>query len=117
PGGTQHYKRAAFDHTTDSPVTSPEEHAPPHSILLFDGLFLHRHILRQYWDFSIFLHVDFSISIPRGASRGQGSPDPQAESNRRYVEGQKLYIAECQPKSIATVTINNNDIAHPYITA
>ncbi|MGB8355606.1 MAG: hypothetical protein WCD79_17035, partial [Chthoniobacteraceae bacterium] len=53
PGGTQHYKRAAFDHATDSTVTSPEEHATPHSILLFDGIFLHRHILRQYWDFSI----------------------------------------------------------------
>ena len=117
PGGNLHYKRAAFDHTTDSPATSPEEQATPHSILLFDGIFLHRHALRAYWDFSIFLDVDFSISIPRGASRGQGSPDPSSESNRRYIEGQKLYIAECQPKSIATITINNNDIAHPYITA
>jgi len=117
PGGNLRYKRAAFDHTTDSPVTSPEEQATPDSILLFDGIFLHRQILRPYWHFSIFLDVDFTISIPRGASRGQGSPDPQAESNRRYIEGQKLYFAECQPKSIATVTINNNDIDHPYIVA
>jgi len=115
PGGNLHYKRAAFDHTKDSPVASPEEHATPDSILLFDGIFLHRHLLRHYWDFSIFLDVDFSISIPRGASRGQGSPYPQAASNRRYIEGQKLYFAECEPRSAATVIINNNDIEHPCI--
>jgi uridine kinase len=115
PGGNLRYRRAAFDHRTDSSVDAPEELATPDSILIFDGIFLHRSLLRPYWDFSVFLDVDFTVSIPRGASRGEGSPDLCAESNRRYVEGQKIYLSECQPASAATLTINNNDIEHPYL--
>ncbi len=117
PGGDLRYRRAAFDHRTDSVVMSPLEQAEPYSILLFDGIFLHRPVLRQYWDLSIFLHVDFTVSIPRGALRGEGSPDPSAESNRRYVEGQRLYLSECQPMKEASMTINNNDLDHPFIVA
>jgi hypothetical protein len=71
-----------------------------------------------YWDFSIFLDVDFSISIPRGAQRGEGfgSPDPGAQSNLRYIEGQKLYLKECQPKSLATLVIDNNNLLQPRVS-
>lgn len=117
PGGNLRYRKAAFDHRTDSVVMSPLERAQPSSILIFDGIFLHRPILRHYWDFSIFLHVDFAISIPRGALRGEGSPDPSAESNRRYVEGQRLYLSECRPMKVASMTINNNDLNDPFIVA
>ena len=111
------YRRAAFDVDSDKVLHAPEERALPDSVLIFDGMFLHRAELQKVWDFSIFLTVPFSISIPRGASRGPGwgSPDPAAESNRRYIEGQKLYLSECQPESLATVVVNNSDLAAPYI--
>ena len=115
PGGNLRYRRAAFDVRTDSIFTAPEEQAEPDSILIFDGIFLHRPALRPYWDFSIFLEVDVTISIPRGAARGEGSPDPCAESNRRYVEGQKIYLSECEPARAATVVIDNNDLERPFI--
>ena len=59
--------------------------------------------------------MPFDVSIPRGASRGHGfgDPDPNAESNRRYVEGQKLYLATCAPQSRATVVIDNRDLDAP----
>ncbi len=115
PGGTGRYRTAMFDHRSDSPVSMPEEQAVPGSILLFDGIFLHRPELRAYWDFSIFLEVGFDVSIPRGAQRDGSSPDPQAPENRRYVEGQRLYLRECEPKHYATITINNEDLAAPYV--
>jgi uridine kinase len=42
-------------------VVAPEEYADADAILLFDGIFLHRPELRPYWDFSIFLAVNFNI--------------------------------------------------------
>jgi uridine kinase len=115
PGGSGRYRPAVFDHRTDAPVQVPARQASPGEILVFDGIFLHRPELRGYWDYSIFLEVAFDISIPRGAQRGEGSPDPGAPQNRRYVEGQKIYLRTCEPRRFATVTVNNDDLLAPYI--
>jgi uridine kinase len=115
PGGTARYRVAVFDHRADAPVQTPPQQALPGDILIVDGIFLHRRELRAYWDYSIFLEVAFDVSIPRGALRGEGSPDPEAPENRRYVEGQKLYLRTCEPKRFATVTINNDDLLAPYV--
>jgi uridine kinase len=91
--------------------------AAPDCILVFDGIFLHRPELRNYWDFSIFLSVDFSVSVGRCATRDNTSPVVEAAANRRYVEGQRLYLRECEPSRHATLTIDNNDLAQPRIIA
>lgn len=117
PGGSGRFRRAAFDHRTDRTVTAPEESAGPGTVLLLDGIFLHRPQLRACWDFSVFLRVDFDVSIPRCAARGDGTPDPMAPSNRRYVAGQRLYFREAQPWVHATVVVDNNDFAAPRIAA
>lgn len=114
-GENRRFRRAAFDHRRDRPVDAEEELAPPGSILIFDGIFLHREELRAYWHFSIFLEVPFHVSIPRGAQRGEGSPDPAAASNRRYVEGQSIYLARCEPRRFATVIVDNRDLDAPFI--
>ena len=115
PGGTGRYRVAVFDHRTDASIQTPPQRALPGDILIVDGIFLHRPELRAYWDYSIFLEVAFDVSIPRGAQRGEGSPDPGAPENRRYVEGQKLYLQTSEPKRFATVTINNDDLLAPYV--
>jgi uridine kinase len=81
--------------------------------LIVDGIFSHRDELVALWDCSIWLDVPFEVSVPRGASRGYGDPDLNAESNVRYVEGQKLYIATCDPRSRATIVIDNTDVDAP----
>ncbi|HEU5099847.1 MAG TPA: hypothetical protein VFU22_12540 [Roseiflexaceae bacterium] len=115
PGGSGRYRIAAFDHRTDLPVAAPEARAAAGDILIFDGIFLHQAELRDYWDYSIFLQVGFDISIPRGAQRDGTSPDPQAPGNRRYVEGQQLYLRTCEPSRFATVVINNEALESPHI--
>lgn len=116
PGGSGRYRTAIFDHTTDSPVRQPEQVARPGSVLIVDGLFLHRPELRDVWDDSVFLRVPFEVSVPRGAARGPGygSPDPQAASNRRYVEGNRLYFREADPERHAGVVVDNTDLAAPF---
>lgn len=113
--GTGCYRTAAFDHRTDRPVSPPRVQAEPGSILIFDGIFLHRPKLADYWDFSIFLSVDFAVSVARCAGRDGTSPDPDAPANRRYVEGQRLYLRTCEPYARATLTIDYNDLAAPFI--
>lgn len=116
PGGSGRYRTAILDHVTDAPVGMPELVAAEGSIFILDGLFLHRPELRDVWDDSVFLHVDFEVSVPRGAARGPGygSPDPMAESNRRYVEGNRLYFQEAEPQRHAGVMVDNNDLNHPF---
>jgi uridine kinase len=115
PGGSRRYRAAVFDHVTDMAVSAPELEACPSSILLFDGIFLHRPELRPYWDASIFLQVDFAVSVARCASRDGSSPDVIAIANRRYVEGQRLYLLACEPAKRATMTIDNNDLSTPVL--
>ena len=113
PGASRRYRTAVFDHVTDAPVSVPERQAPSSSILLFDGIFLHRPELRPYWDASIFLQVDFAVSVERCASRDGSSPDVHATANRRYVEGHRLYLLACEPAKRATLIIDNNDLSAP----
>ncbi len=114
-GAHARFRRAAFDHQTDRPIETPWERAATDAVLVFDGIFLHRPELRCYWDYSIFLQVGFDVSIPRGAQRGYGEPDPSAASNRRYVEGQTLYLHQCRPSDHASVVINNENLDAPRI--
>ncbi len=100
--GDRRIVSAIYDVVDEQPVAHAVELAPAGSVLVFDGIFLHRKELQEYWDYSIFLDVDFSVSIPRGALRGRGNPDPNASVNQRYVEGQRRYLQRCRPQSRAT---------------
>ena len=115
PGGTRRYRRAVFSYRTDSEVTIPFETADEDAILLFDGVFLHRPELLSYWDLSIFLDAPFEVTIPRAAARDGSSSDVSAPENRRYVEGQQLYLQICDPKSTATIVINYENLASPMV--
>jgi uridine kinase len=85
--------------------------------LIIDGIFLQRPEIRHFWNLVIFLDAPFEVTVPRGAGRGPdfGSPDPHAASNRRYVEGQKLYIAEAIPLEHANIVIDNSRVVSPFI--
>lgn len=119
PGGSRVYRHAIFDHATDAPVAASWSVAEPEAVLVFDGIFLHRPELREVWDLSIFLDAPFAVTVPRGAGRGPGwgSPDIDAASNRRYIEGQRLYLQESEPQARANLVVDYADLAQPVVTA
>ncbi|MCA9988463.1 MAG: hypothetical protein KDE59_29355 [Anaerolineales bacterium] len=120
PGGNRRYRTAIFDHEQDAAVAQAEKLAEPPLILLFEGIFLHRPELRDYWDYSIFLYVSPAISVARCLARAgtpDVTPDPTAPEHRRYVEGQALYLAACQPEQRATHVINNEQLEAPFIVS
>jgi L-cysteine:1D-myo-inositol 2-amino-2-deoxy-alpha-D-glucopyranoside ligase len=79
-------------------------------VLVLDGIFLHRPELRAYWDFSVYLDVDFDASASRLVVRDGRPADP---ASRRHVDGQRLYLGACTPRRRATVVIDNTDLAAP----
>ncbi|HWP08950.1 MAG TPA: hypothetical protein VNN72_24570 [Polyangiaceae bacterium] len=113
PGGSLEIRRAIFDFRLDRPVTVPAETIAPDAILVFDGVFLHRDELFDCWEFSVFLEVDFETCVRRGEVRDAqqfGSRErARARYEQRYVPGQKLYLAQCQPTLRASIVIQNGD--------
>jgi uridine kinase len=119
-GGSGRYRVAAFDHRTDRAVDSPLLTANPPSILVFDGIFSHRPDVVHYWDYSIFLAVDRRESLRRCNQRDavrHAVDDPRAAVHRRYTKGQDIYLRSCKPQAAASIVINNDDLAAPYVVA
>ncbi len=115
PSGSRRFRRATFNYRMDAAVEMETETAEVDEILLFDGIFLLRPELKNYWDITIFLEVPFEVTFSRMAVRDGCSPDIAARENRRYVEGQRLYLESCDPKGTADIVINNSELAEPKI--
>lgn len=108
---------AVHDVVTDRPVHPEALDVGPDTVLLVDGIFLQRPELADVWDAVIWLDVPFEVSVPRGNARfGDGhDPDPDAESNHRYVGGQRRYVAEADPRARATWVLDNTDLDAPTL--
>jgi uridine kinase len=115
--GSHRYIARGFDLDNDRPFERDWQKAKPGAALIVDGIFLHRAGLRSHWDLSVFLKVDFKVSVPRGAQRGPAldPPDPAAPLNQRYVGGQMRYFSECSPEQRADIVIDYNDLRAPKI--
>lgn len=100
-----------FDHAADMPVAPEPTVIGPRSVVIVEGMFLHRDELQEVWDCSVFLDVPFEVSVGRMARRDGSHPDPAHVSNQRYVQGQKLYLSQCAPKERAGVVVDNSLVA------
>jgi uridine kinase len=108
PGGTREFRRAAHALETDTVLDLPAQRAAPGSVVVLDGLFLHRDELVQYWDFSVLLDVPLSVSLARMAARDGSNPDPSHPSVQRYVRAQQIYLQACRPRDRASVVVDNS---------
>jgi uridine kinase len=113
PGGDRRYREAVYDVRRERALSLPWRAAPRGSVLLLDGLFLHRADLRDAWDLTVFLDVPFAVTFARMAVRDGCDPDPSAAANRRYVEGQRRYLAEVRPVERADVVVDATDPRRP----
>lgn len=106
-----------WDVALDEPVAASKVLVPSNGIVLVDGIFLQRSELADVWDAVVWVEAPFSITVPRGNARfpGRHDADPDAPSNHRYVGGQRLYIAEADPRESATWVLDNSDLEHPIL--
>lgn len=117
PHGDGRFRRAIFDVDTDTPVDAPIECALPASILLLDGIFLHRPELRDTWDYSVFLRVEWPRNHHLRKLLERGPVDAGESRFHRYHEGQNIYFRECAPWERVDLVIDNDDLTAPYIAA
>ncbi|WP_344169302.1 uridine kinase [Pilimelia columellifera] len=115
PGGSRRYRPAAYDLRTDAVLDPEARTADPATVLVVDGLFLHRDELVTAWDLSVFLDVPFSVTAQRMADRNGSNLDPEHPSMRRYVEGQRIYFRACSPQRRADIVVDNQDFDVPRI--
>lgn len=119
PGGDRRYWRAAFDVRADAPVDAPLEEAPPDAILVFDGIFLRRPQLAPCFDYAVFVAASFEVTVARAVVRDGphlgGEAAVRARYARRYVPGQRLYLAACEPEAHADAVVQNDDPDRPTV--
>lgn len=111
--------KAKFDWKSDSELTEELIHIEPDTVILFEGVFLFRPQLRDYWDVRIFVDIPFDLSLERGLERDShllgGKELTKEKYLNRYIPGQKLYFSESDPKSFAEFVIDNSSPEKPEL--
>lgn len=86
------------------------------TVLLFDGILLHRPESIEWWTWSVWLEVNPAVSLARLRKRDGDEPlDSNAEENLRYINGQQGYVAESDPERRVTRVVDNNDLLLPRV--
>lgn len=118
PNGDRSYSPRVLDLESDLPVEERSA-ADPDSIVLVDGSFLQRDELANLWDEVIFVDTGFDEARTRGARRDAamfgGIQQAADRYLTRYHEASRIYLEALDPKSAATVVIENNDPERPVL--
>ena len=107
-GGSTGFVTAAFDVERNAQVEMDWKTGPQDATLIVDGAFLNRPELRGLWNWSVWLDV----SEEQAAAR-LFELDGAAGQSPRYAGGQKLYLAEANPRARASAIVDNTDPEHP----
>ena len=114
--GAERVRTAAFDHRADAAVEG--EHVDvAGAVVVVDGVFLQRDELCDVWDLAVFLRVGFDTTFARMSVRDGCPPDPEDPANRRYLEGQRLYLRTCRPEERADVVLDVTDVRAPVVVS
>lgn len=90
--------------------------APANSVLVVDSVFALRPEYDEFWDFRIWIDISPELSLQRGIDRDaerEGRDEAERLHRDRYHASEQIYIDEVQPRSRATVLIDNSDFANP----
>jgi uridine kinase len=111
------YYEDAYDY--DAVVSALLGPLSVNSILLFEGIFVFRALINQYWDFRILVDVDADTSLARSLVRDTGLIGPAEVVRRklqaRYEPAWQMYVNEEDPEAKADVVIDNRVAASPRI--
>lgn len=98
PEGSGSYVQQVYDVRREREVRCPPGLAESGTVLVVDGIFLHRDELVRFWDYTVW------VEAPAGAELG-----------RRFVEGQRLYVHECDPRARAGMVVDTREPRNPPI--
>ena len=123
--GTGDYSVAVFDEPMDQRVEIEPVPVRGDELLIFDGIFVQRPELSEYWDLTIWLDGQQRVDLRRLGLVMDDLPDEPVEvvghvlewQRRidRYSSGMRHYLDLVDPIGVANIVINNNDLANPGI--
>ena len=113
PNGDLQYQKEIFDYLNETETRKQIFSAEANSILLFDGVFLLRPEVYNYWDLKIFVKVNFETVLNRASIRDQklfGTTEQvQTRYQQKYIPGQKNYLKSCSPEKLSDLVIENDN--------
>jgi uridine kinase len=119
PNGSRRCRLDFWNSHADEPFPEDWVEAKPDAIVLVDGMFLHTPPLRDLWDFTIWVDVDWERMLLRGAHR-DGTPGGPADLVREahrtgWIARQRWYEETVHPQELADVVIDNSDVERPNL--
>jgi uridine kinase len=119
PRGNRRCRLDFWNSHDDQPFPEDWLLVPEGAILIVDGTLLHAAELRDAWDFTIWLDVDWQSLLRRGARRDGTAGGPAALLRAAHESGwiprQLRYEESAHPYDRATVVIDNSDVERPFI--
>jgi len=104
--GEPQVKLKHFDNTINVEVECEPTKVKSDAILILEGIFLFRDELVNYFDYKIWLDIDFDTMLKRGIAR-----DGIEESYRkRYIPGQKLHLKDVNPIRLANYVVKSKNL-------
>lgn len=114
-GGAGRVATQIFDHLADAPAEVLCD-VPPQAVLVVDGVFVQRDVLRGFWTLSVYLHAPPAETLRRALVRDDGDPaDIERRYRERYLPAQALYRTQAEPLASADVVLDNTDPAAPAL--
>jgi uridine kinase len=119
PGGNLRYKKSIYNFKVEQQTNEGFQVAAEDSILLFDGIFLLNDILRDYWDYKIYVDTSFEITLKRAIARDSelfgGTDEVVKLYRRRYIPGHEMYLSTFDPFNVSDIVLKNDDYVNPTI--
>lgn len=116
---------AVFDEPTDAAIDAEPRAVGADDVLLFDGIFVQRPELREFWDLVVFLDAAQRVNLQRLELVLSDLPTTPIDivghvlewgaRIDRYASGMRYYLDVVDPAQRADVLVDNNDLHHPII--
>lgn len=106
-----------LDHFTDTWCVHRSYQVQAETVVLIEGIFLLRPEIRPFIDVMVFLEVDEPTVLARAEARdvpGQGI-EVMARYHRKYLPGQREYLAANHPQTHADIIVDNRDYLAPTV--
>jgi len=119
PEGSLSYQPEIYDHAKETGKPLNSISVSSDAILLFEGVMLFREEFTSSFDYRILVDTSFDVALKRAKTRDLkhfGNMQTLLDKyTRRFIPGQKRYLAECRPAEQANAIFENDDPYRPKI--
>jgi uridine kinase len=118
--GNLKYKDSIYNFKIDKPTNEKFKKAEKDAILVFDGIFLFKDEIINYWDYKIYISAKFENTMNRAIVRDSdlfgGKSNVIRLYEERYIPGHKMYLSMYNPIEASDIVYNNDDFQNPTVT-